>query len=82
MSILLYGYVLPTCVCLSILYYVFKFWAEEGDGEKLLHLTLLSFVPVVNIVGLLMLALASLADYFVVLIEKQLKKRKIKTKGE
>ena len=76
MTILLLVYILTTCACLGITYYVFKFCAMNDEGGKILLLILLSFVPVVNFIALMMFTLSYLADILIVLIEKQLKKRK------
>lgn len=75
MLIILIGYILITCACLGITYYVFKICAKENEGDKILLLILASLIPVINFIFLVLYVFSTLWDYSVILIEKQLKKR-------
>ena len=75
MLIILIGYILTTCACLAITYYVFKFCALEDEGGEILFLILVSFIPAANFIFLMFYVFSNLWDYLVILIEKQLKKR-------
>lgn len=75
MTLLLISYIIVTCTCLRIVYYVFSQCAVEGEGLKILLMILVSITPVINSLALLMVTLQSLANILVAQLNKQLERR-------
>ena len=76
MVIVLISYIITTCACLGITYYVFSQCAMEGEGLKILLLILVSFTPVLNYFFLLMTVITTLGDFLIEQLNKQLARRK------
>lgn len=76
MLILLISYILITCACLRITYYVFSQCAMEGEGKKILLMILISFIPVMNFIALLVAMLSIIGDILIEQLNEQLKRRK------
>ena len=76
MLIVLISYIITTCACLGITYYVFSQCAVKGEGLKILLLILVSFTPVLNSFFLLMTVITTLGSILVGQLNKQLERRK------